>query len=105
MSEFYIGQVFKGEYPPAAAIWCNEEGNCYIEEIETSGKMRSFEIKAIPEPTDEELRQIEMDEIKNELNMLDLKSIRAIRSGDTEYIQKYEQEAVELRAKLADIAV
>jgi len=24
MEEYYIGQIFKGEYPPEAAIWCNK---------------------------------------------------------------------------------
>lgn len=39
-------------------------------------------------------------EILNELDKLDLKSIRAIRSNDTEYIKKYEQEAKVLREEL-----
>lgn len=30
-SAFAIGQIFKGEYPPEAAVWCNENG-AYIEE-------------------------------------------------------------------------
>lgn len=39
-------------------------------------------------------------EILNSLKELDLKSIRAIRANDTEYIERYEQEAKELREEL-----
>jgi hypothetical protein len=42
-------------------------------------------------------------EIKQELEALDLKSIRAIRSGDSEYIEKYEQQAEALRKELAEL--
>lgn len=39
-------------------------------------------------------------EILKELDELDLKSIRAIRSNDTEYIAEYEQQAEALREEL-----
>ena len=42
-------------------------------------------------------------EIKQQLNNLDLKSIRALRSNDTEYIELYEQQAVELRNRLKEL--
>lgn len=42
-------------------------------------------------------------EIKDELNTIDLKSIRAFRANDTECISKYEQEAIELRKELAKL--
>lgn len=54
--EFYIGQIFEGEYPPSAACYCNDHGDRYIEEIEpTAEGVRRFEIKAVPEPTTEEI--------------------------------------------------
>ncbi len=31
---YEIGQIFSDTYPPEAAIWCNSQGNCYIEEID-----------------------------------------------------------------------
>ena len=31
---FEIGQIFEGEYPPEAAVFCNSRGDCYIDEIE-----------------------------------------------------------------------
>ena len=51
---FYPEQIFIGEYPPAAAMWCNEN-RAYIEEIEkTAEGERQFRIVAIPEPSIEE---------------------------------------------------
>ena len=53
--EFYIGQVFEGEYPPEAAYHCNDHRDRYIEEIEPVEGVRRFEIKAVPEQTTEEI--------------------------------------------------
>lgn len=51
---FYPGQVFVGEYPPTAAMYCNDN-RAYIEEIEkTVEGERQFRIVAIPEPSIEE---------------------------------------------------
>ena len=53
--EFYIGQIFEGSYPPAAACWANAN-QAYIEVI---GDHR-YEIKAIPPapaPTREEIEK------------------------------------------------
>lgn len=52
---FKIGQIFEGEYPPEAAVWCNEHQDCYIDEIEQIGCVRRFQIVAVPEPTDEDV--------------------------------------------------
>lgn len=54
MSEFYIEQIFEGDYPPEAAEFCNNSGNSYIREIEAQDGIRRFQIVAIPEPTQEE---------------------------------------------------
>lgn len=53
MTEYHVGQIFEGIYPPEAAGWCNDN-NCYIEEIAPRGGKSRYEIKAIPEPTPEE---------------------------------------------------
>ena len=42
-------------------------------------------------------------EILQKLDELDLKSIRAIRAGDQEYIAQYEAQAQELRKQLAEL--
>lgn len=85
MEEFFIGQIFEGEYPPEAAEWCNNRGDCYIDEIDSAPAeveveeqdengditthtetqiVRRFEIKAIAPETEEEKRM--------RLNMLSL---------------------------------
>lgn len=55
--EFYIGQVFDGEYPPEAAEWCNGN-NALIEETTKEGaEQRTFVIAEIPpEPPTETVR-------------------------------------------------
>lgn len=63
---FEIGQIFEGEYPPEVAMWCNEGGKVYIEEIEPIDGVRRFEIKAIPEPTQEEIEAQELARLKQE---------------------------------------
>lgn len=56
--EFYEGEIFIGEYPPQAAIWCNGNGLYYIEEIEPDEQGNSrFQIIKNPEPTAEEIAQ------------------------------------------------
>lgn len=44
-----------------------------------------------------------IEEIKEELNKIDLKSIRAFRAGEAEHLAKYEEEAVKLREELEKI--
>lgn len=31
---FEIGQIFEGEYPPEAAVWCNSRGDCSIQQVD-----------------------------------------------------------------------
>lgn len=61
-----IGQIFEGEYPSEAAVWCNEGGKAYIEEIEPQDGVRRFQIVAIPEPTAEEIAAHELAQAKAE---------------------------------------
>lgn len=54
--EYYIGQIFEGNYPPEAAIWCNAN-NAYIEVV---GDHR-YEIKAVPPapaPTKDDIKKM-----------------------------------------------
>lgn len=44
---FHINQVFEGEYPPEAALWCNTRGNCSIQQIDGG-----YQIIQNPEPDD-----------------------------------------------------
>lgn len=54
---YQIGQIFEGEYPPEAAVFCNDSGKAYIKEIESVEGVRRFQIVAVPEPTDEEVAE------------------------------------------------
>lgn len=57
---FTINQIFTGEYPPEAAEWCNNRGDCYITELDAAADgTRRFQIVAIPEPTPDELAEQE----------------------------------------------
>lgn len=47
---FKIGDKFTGNYPPAAAIWCNQN-NAMIVKLDSG----EYEIVAIPEPTTDEI--------------------------------------------------
>lgn len=59
---YKIGQIFEGEYPPEAAVWCNESWKAYIKEIEPQDGVRRFQIVKVPEPTDEEIaEQVRLD--------------------------------------------
>lgn len=33
MDQFYIGQIFEDDYPPEAAVWCNQN-NAHIENVD-----------------------------------------------------------------------
>lgn len=57
-SAFAIGQIFKGEYPPEAAVWCNENG-ARIEERDGT-----YVIVGIPEESLEEAKARKLREIK-----------------------------------------
>ena len=56
--EFTEGETFTGEYPPQAAIWCNESGEYRIEEIDPDAEgNKRFQIVKNPEPTAEEIAE------------------------------------------------
>lgn len=54
---YQIGQIFAGDYPPEAAVFCNDSGKAYIKEIEPVEGVRRFQIVAVPEPTNEEVAE------------------------------------------------
>lgn len=57
---FEPSQIFTGEYPPEAAEWCNQRGDCYITEIKAAADgARRFQIVENPQPTPEELAAVE----------------------------------------------
>ena len=69
MNNFYLNKEFEGIYPPEAAIWCNEQGNCRIEKISTEPLM--FKIVENPEPeapSYQELRAAEYPDCRDYLD-------------------------------------
>ena len=56
-----------------------------------------------PNWEEEEYKQNRIAEILAELEAIDIKSIRAIRDNDVDYIQSYKMEAQELREELRSL--
>ena len=50
--DFYINQKFDGVYPPEAALWCNERGDCSIQQVDGG-----YQIVENPKPTNAELAE------------------------------------------------
>lgn len=76
--KFSIGQSFEGKYPPEVAAWCNTH-NAYI--IKEDGK---FIIKAISEPSLEELKE-------QKIKQIDKETSESILSGFTYTIKDKER--------------
>lgn len=98
--EFYVGQIFEGSYPPAAAIACNKNG-WYIEVI---GDHR-YEIKAVPPapaPTKEEQEQARANAYASEIDPLHARKTRKTILGEwteedeAEYVAKVKELSAEI---------
>lgn len=89
--EFYIGQIFEGSYPPAAAIACNQNG-WFIDVI---GERR-YEIKEVPGPTEKEIKQARIAELKAQLDSTDYVVLK-IAEADTA------EEQAQLREHYAEV--
>lgn len=94
MEQYYIGQIFEGKYPPAAAFWCNAN-NAYIEVI---GDHR-YEIKAVPPapaPTHEDIAQIRAQEYQAKVDPI---TAHISRLRDKEQTEEVVAEIAELIAE------
>lgn len=65
MDSFKKEQIFRGSYPPEAAIW-SKKNNARIVELEQQDGERIFQIQAIPAPPLEEVKAAKIAELKNE---------------------------------------
>lgn len=64
---FEVGQKFSGVYPPEAAMWCNSNG-AHIEETTTEGaEERTFEIVENQKPTEAQIADARIAELKRML--------------------------------------
>lgn len=98
--EFYIGQIFEGVYPPAAAIWCNAN-NAFIDVI---GERR-YEIKEVPPapaPTKEEQEQARANAYASEIDPLHARKARKTILGEwteedeAQYVAKVKELSAEI---------
>lgn len=69
-----------GKLYAETAIWCNEN-NAMLEEIEPEDGKRRFQVKAVPEPTEEGRNAIRIAELQNLLNETDWYAIRYAETG------------------------
>ena len=69
MKDFYVGQIFKDEYPVEAADWCNSNGKTIVE-IEPENGVRRFEIQELPAPTREEISALREQAYIKEVDVL-----------------------------------
>lgn len=87
MEEYYIGQVFAGDYPAEAAKWCGRN-NATIEETTPEGsEFRQFAIVAIPEP---EITQADYDHAMED----HIKAARVARGYTTREPSEYKESSV-----------
>ena len=83
---FYINQIFKGLYPPEAADFCNKSQGgdrpCYIKELESVNGKRMFKIVPNDPPSEEEIKQQEIQKYQSYLNETDWYVYRAMDTGE-----------------------
>lgn len=72
--------IREGDEYTVAAIWANENG-AVLEEIEPENGKRRFQVKAIPEPTAEDLKKARIAELQNYLNATDWYAVRFAETG------------------------
>ena len=92
---YKIGQIFKGTYPPEAAVWCNAN-NAHIEVLE--GVYTIVENAPAPEPTLEE--QVAKLEAETGLTRVMREMVLAENSGASDYVKAKAQEIEELAKQL-----
>lgn len=91
MNKFKIGQTFKKEYPPEAAVWCNANG-AHIEQV--NGKYTIVENAPTPEPTTEE--KVQALERETGLTRAVRELVLAEGSGASEYVKSKAQDIEDL---------
>ena len=62
------------------AVWCNNN-NAMLEEIKAENGKRRFQVKAVPEPTEEERNAIRIAELQNYLTATDWYAVRFAETG------------------------
>lgn len=99
MNKFKIGQTFKKEYPPEAAVWCNAN-NAHIEVLD--GVYTIVENAPAPEPTIEE--QVSSLEQTYGMTRWQREGILAEGSLYSEYTKSKAQEIEDLAKELREVS-
>lgn len=99
MNEYYIGKVFDGVYPPAAAVWCNLN-NAHIELV--GDNFTIVENAPAPEPTTEE--KVQALELSTGLTRAVRELVLADGSGASDYVRAKAQEIEKLANPLRSVA-
>ena len=77
---FELGTIFTSDNYQGAYDYISENGYT-IEEIEPKGEERQFKIVEIPEPSEEELKQARISELKQLLSDTDYKIIKCYEAS------------------------
>lgn len=90
---FEIGQIFEGEYPPEAAIWCNKHGDRWIEEVDAKEGVRRWQIVKGSAPSISELADFARERRDVLLRQTDFLVIPdyPIEPADLEAVRTYRQ--------------
>jgi hypothetical protein len=89
-----------------ASRWAKEHYTTFTEDLELRNlPLRYFRIGEAPIPAEPpEVSEVSRrEEILQELNEIDRKSIRALRANEADYIAMYEQQAQALREELQQL--
>ena len=79
---FELGTIFTSDDYEGAYDYVSENGYT-IEEIEPKGEERQFKIVEIPEPTEEEIKQARISELKAKLSATDYVVIKIVEGEAT----------------------
>lgn len=88
-ANYFINQKFDEVYPPEAALWCNERGDCHIQQVDGG-----YQIVENPKPTNAELAEnirIKRDRLLSETDYY-LMPDYPNDSKNLEEIKKYRQD-------------
>lgn len=73
--EYYVGQIFDRMYPDTAANWANKNKKRILEIDHVDG-VRRFQIQEDRKPTEEEIKQARVAELKAQLDSTDYRIIK-----------------------------
>lgn len=101
-SRFWTDDYFQLEVTEDEYNAIISEQDKYLYDAKTNSITENLEYES---EQAEKAKLIHIEEIKAQLNAIDIKTIRALRAGEIEYLNQYEAQAIELRQQLKDLGV